>query len=337
MGNVATASSAGRHLPACLPSLPSIPTLLGNWPGSGRRGRRERPAAAAAALTWPVDTTRFLPLTCLGCCCTLYCNVRGVHLVHLVHLLLLRHTLSVCGLFLFVGTEDSGLNIQNSRPVEKRGQRGVIAVDFNSASNNEDLYCGTVCMLLSLSAFSWLHLEHFSNGTEVLKTSKIEFHEIHKMSFRLKISANNIWQKCWQECHLFHRQGYSGQIVQCMKTLKCFPMSNWKLPRGSFCSSLLFSTHHRVDSGADKAISIESAQGRLRWNISGISPPWNISKLQRTQGISSVRGGRGWLVPNVFHATQKFQLWIWPRPTWVSKIASAFPAFPPTGHPTRMS
>ena len=114
-------------------------------------------------------------------------------------------------------------------------------------------------------------------------------------------------------------------------------MSNWKLPRGSFCSSLLFSTHHRVDSGADKAISIESAQGRLHWNISGISPPWNIPKLQRTQGISSVRGGRGWLVPNVFHATQKFQLWIWPRPTWVSKIASAFPAFPPPGHPTRMS
>ena len=120
------------------------------------------------------------------------------------------------------------------------------------------------------------------------------------------------------------------------KTLKCFPMSNWKLPRGSFCSSLLFSTH-ALTLVLTKRYQLKSAQGRLRWNISGISPPWNISKLQRTQGISSVRGGRGWLVPNVFHATQKFQLWIWPRPTWVSKIASAFPAFPPPGHPTRMS
>ena len=66
-----------------LPSAPSIPSLLGKWPGYGQlRQERERGQQSSAHLDTQASLP-FLPLTCCRCpslprSCTLYCCVRRV-------------------------------------------------------------------------------------------------------------------------------------------------------------------------------------------------------------------------------------------------------------------
>ena len=66
------------------------------------------------------------------------------------------------------------------------------------------------------------------------------------------------------------------------KTLKCFPMSNWKLPRGSFCSSLLFSTHALTlvltKRYQLKALKVASIGISLEYHLLGIFQSCNEPK-----------------------------------------------------------
>ena len=102
-----------------LPSAPSIPSLLGKWPGYGQL-RQEREREASRAL--PTWTHKQACLFCHSPAAAVPPSLEAVHCIAAyaayVHILPppLQHTLSLCGLSLLFLRQDSGLKIENSPP-----------------------------------------------------------------------------------------------------------------------------------------------------------------------------------------------------------------------------
>ena len=99
-----------------LPSAPSIPSLLGKWPGYGQlRQERERGQHSSAHLDTQASLP-FLPLTCCPSLQAVHCIAAYAAYVHILPPPLLQHTLSLCGLSLLFETGQWPQDREQSTP-----------------------------------------------------------------------------------------------------------------------------------------------------------------------------------------------------------------------------